>query len=239
MTAPALRTVVDTWADQYTELGRRRLGRARADLREPRRDDGRQQPAPARPDLGHPAVPTEPAQGGSPGNGRTDGCLLCDYLAVELADGERIVVRQRGVRRAGAVLGRLAVRDAGAAARPPRRAAGPRRHRPRRAGRHAAAASPAATTGSSPSSFPYSMGFHQRPTDGAAHPELAPARALLSAAAALGDDPQVHGRLSSCSASRSATSPRRPRRSGCATPERAGFRRAWAPRASRRRPGAG
>ena len=43
--------------------------------------------------------------------------------------------------------------------------------------------------------FPYSMGFHQKPTDGAAARRMADARAFLSAAAALRDHAEIHGRL--------------------------------------------
>ena len=44
-------------------------------------------------------------------------------------------------------------------------------------------------------SFPYSMGFHQKPTDGAVARRMADARAFLSAAPALGDGEEIHGRL--------------------------------------------
>ena len=44
-------------------------------------------------------------------------------------------------------------------------------------------------------SFPYTMGFHQSPTDGASPSGVALPRPLLSAAAALGHGAQVHGRL--------------------------------------------
>ena len=43
-------------------------------------------------------------------------------------------------------------------------------------------------------SFPYTMGFHQRPAHGRARSDALP-RALLSAAAALGGDTQIHGRV--------------------------------------------
>ena len=73
-----------------TPSSARSAGRLRADLREPRRDDGRQQPAPARPDLGRPS--------GCRTSRRKElrqqreyfaagGCLLCDYLALELRRG--------------------------------------------------------------------------------------------------------------------------------------------------------
>ena len=44
-------------------------------------------------------------------------------------------------------------------------------------------------------SFPYTMGFHQSPADGAEHPRVALPRALLSSAAALGHGAQIHGGL--------------------------------------------
>ena len=43
--------------------------------------------------------------------------------------------------------------------------------------------------------FPYSMGFHPRPTDGQPHPEWHLHAHFLSAAAPLGDRAEVHGRL--------------------------------------------
>ena len=43
--------------------------------------------------------------------------------------------------------------------------------------------------------FPYSMGFHQRPTDGAAHDEFPLPRALLSATVAVRDCPKIPGRV--------------------------------------------
>ena len=42
--------------------------------------------------------------------------------------------------------------------------------------------------------FPYSMGFHQQPMQGGRR-RRAPSRPFLPAAAALGERPQVHGRL--------------------------------------------
>ncbi len=44
-------------------------------------------------------------------------------------------------------------------------------------------------------SFPYSMGFHQRPTDGEAASRVAFSRAFLSAAAAFGGGAEIHGGL--------------------------------------------
>ena len=44
-------------------------------------------------------------------------------------------------------------------------------------------------------SFPYSLGFHARPSDGGEHAVLAAARRLFPPAAALGDCPEVSGGL--------------------------------------------
>ena len=44
-------------------------------------------------------------------------------------------------------------------------------------------------------SFPYTMGFHQTPTDGKRVSGMALPRAFLSAAAALGHGAQIHGGL--------------------------------------------
>ena len=43
--------------------------------------------------------------------------------------------------------------------------------------------------------FPYSMGLHPQPCDGEKHPEWHFHAALLPTAAAVGDDPEVHGRV--------------------------------------------
>jgi UDPglucose--hexose-1-phosphate uridylyltransferase len=94
MRVPDLTLVVDVWAAQYTELGRH-PGILRADLRESRRDDGRQQSASALPDLGQPAAfpPRWPPNSAQQAAWRAErgSCLLCDYLALEREAGERLV----------------------------------------------------------------------------------------------------------------------------------------------------
>ena len=49
-----LRTVVDTWIEEYQRAGRARIHQLCSDFREPRRYDGGQQSASPRPDLGKP-----------------------------------------------------------------------------------------------------------------------------------------------------------------------------------------
>ena len=117
MAPPELRRVVDAWVEQYARTGRHAADPLRADLREPRRDDGRQQPAPALPDLVRRQPAERSRQGSRPRRPITarehGGCLLCDYLRIELKERARIVAENDAFRRAGAVLGRLAVRDHG------------------------------------------------------------------------------------------------------------------------------
>ena len=89
----AVRAIVDLWADQTTELGRAvPLGPG---VREPGRDDGRLEPAPARPDLGRhgPARPGRPRGcDASAATSQTTGRrLLLDYVDQERA-GPRVVV---------------------------------------------------------------------------------------------------------------------------------------------------
>ena len=90
----------DRAGGQGLDRGVPRARRARgdplgADLREPRRHDGGEQSASPLPDLGD----RKPAQRGGQGARRADapiaqergGCLLCDYLALELDAKTRIV----------------------------------------------------------------------------------------------------------------------------------------------------
>ena len=66
-------------------------GSAGSGVREPRRGDGRQQPAPARPDLGRTALPTRPRAGRLPAALRGDWPpLLLDY-ALRRRGGPRVV----------------------------------------------------------------------------------------------------------------------------------------------------
>ena len=96
MTVDEIVSVVDTWASEVEWLARAGRHPLRAGVREQGRGDGLQQSAPARPDLGVPHVPMIPArkleaqQRYFEAHGRD---LLGDYLAQELARGERLVCR--------------------------------------------------------------------------------------------------------------------------------------------------
>ena len=149
-----------------------RLGRPRADLREPRLDDGSEQPPSARPDLG-PGAPPGRAPVSCPRSapiGPTGTCLLCDYVAAELATGERIVFADP----------HHVVVVPFWATWPFEVLLLPRRHcgaLPEQSeAEHASLAEALTALARCYDSlfgvvFPYSMGLHQRPTDGQPHDE--------------------------------------------------------------------
>ncbi len=91
MTNQALRTVVDTWADQYAELagidwvGHVQIFENRGPMM------GASNPHPHGQIWATRHLPTEPAKELHQQRAHGGGCLLCDYLAVELQEGERIV----------------------------------------------------------------------------------------------------------------------------------------------------
>ena len=145
-------------------------------------------------------------------------CLLCDYLAMELQDGERVVCQNDHF---VAVVPFWAVW-------PFETLVLPRAHRGALPDLDADERDALADILGRLTRrydqlfgvpFPYSMGFHQRPTDGAAYPAMAPARALLPAAAAIGDRPQVHGRLR---AARPTATRHHPRKRGAAATQPSG-----------------
>ena len=200
--------------------GRRSRDRARADLREQGRDDGVQQPAPARADLGAGVDPaarrrarTSAQRAYHDRHGRT---LLTDYLGAELRRDERIVCENDAF-----------------VALVPFWAVWPFETLvvARRAARRTSASSTTPSATGSPTSlqrltrrydnlfdvsFPYSAGIHQAPTDGRAAPGVAPAPALLSAAAALGHGAQVPGRLRAARRAAARPDGRRRRPRACA-----------------------
>ena len=149
MAVDDIERVVEVWGEQYRALGAHRRHQRRADLREPRRDDGREQPASALPGVGD----RHAAQRDGEGARRADRLLARARLAPALrlsearaGGGRADRLRERAFHGAGAVLGDLAVRDDGAAApsrRRDRRTDGGRSRRrwPRRCAR-----SPSATT---------------------------------------------------------------------------------------------
>ena len=112
-----------------------------------------------------------------------------------------------------AVLGRLAVRDAGAPAGTGSPAAGPRRPTDATTWRRSWAGSLRRYDGLFDVPFPYSMGWHGAPFEAdAAHRRVAAPRPRLPAAAPLGDRAQVHGRLRAAGRAAARPAPRGGRR---------------------------
>ena len=91
MPAEAVRRVVDTWAEQYTELGALPWVRHVQIFENRGAMMGASNPHPHGQIWAEQSVPDEPAKELAQQQAY-DGCLLCDYLAAELADGERIVL---------------------------------------------------------------------------------------------------------------------------------------------------
>jgi UDPglucose--hexose-1-phosphate uridylyltransferase len=168
MEQAAVREVVDAWSHQYTELGAVPWVRHVQVFENRGAMMGASNPHPHGQVWADERVPTEPAKELAQQQAY-DGCLLCDYLAAELADGERIVwanadfvalvpfwavwpfetlVLPRGHRGA---LPQLDQAERDAFADILRRLA-------RRYDRLFGV------------TFPYSMGLHQPPTDGRAYP---------------------------------------------------------------------
>jgi len=91
MSQPALRTVVDTWSDQYAELGALdwvghvQIFENRGAMM------GASNPHPHGQIWATESLPNEPAKELAQQTAYTGDCLLCDYLAAELRDGSRLV----------------------------------------------------------------------------------------------------------------------------------------------------
>jgi UDPglucose--hexose-1-phosphate uridylyltransferase len=168
MTNQALRTVIDTWADQYAELAGIDWVRHVQIFENRGAMMGASNPHPHGQIWATQHLPTEPAKELHQQRAYRGDCLLCDYLAVELAEGERIVDANDEVvalvpywatwpfetlllpRSHHGALTDLAGRERDALTDILGRLS-------RRYDRLFAV------------SFPYSMGFHQRPTDGDRH----------------------------------------------------------------------
>jgi UDPglucose--hexose-1-phosphate uridylyltransferase len=170
MSNPELRIVVDTWVGQYDELaavdwvGHVQVFENRGAMM------GASNPHPHGQIWATGSLPTEPAKELAQQRAYGDGCLLCDYLAAELAAGERLV---DATDEFVALVPFWAVW-------PFETLVLPRAH-------HGALSSlPGAGRDGLADvlgrltrrydrlfnvSFPYSMGFHQRPTDGAEYPQ--------------------------------------------------------------------
>jgi UDPglucose--hexose-1-phosphate uridylyltransferase len=172
MDLPDIERVVATWTAQYTELGGLPWVRHVQIFENRGAMMGASNPHPHGQIWANERLPNEPAKELHEQRAyhATGGCLLCDYLALELREGTRLVCRND---RFVALVPFWAVW-------PFETLVLPTTH-------HGALPDldPAAGTGLADIlrrvtrrydnlfgvSFPYSMGFHQRPTDGAAYPE--------------------------------------------------------------------
>jgi UDPglucose--hexose-1-phosphate uridylyltransferase len=172
MSPDAIRRVVDTWTDQYTELGgldwvcNVLIFENRGAMM------GASNPHPHGQIWADERLPTEVGKELRQQReyAERDGCLLCDYLALELADGERVVLQNEHV----------VVLVPFWAVWPFETLVLPRRH-----DGALPALDPAHRDGLADIlgrlarrydglfgvTFPYSMGLHQQPTDNDAHPE--------------------------------------------------------------------
>jgi UDPglucose--hexose-1-phosphate uridylyltransferase len=93
MSVEAIRTVVDTWVDQYVELGDLDWVRHVQVFENRGAMMGASNPHPHGQIWANERVPNEPAKELAQQRAHAEGggCLLCDYLDVELDDGARIV----------------------------------------------------------------------------------------------------------------------------------------------------
>jgi UDPglucose--hexose-1-phosphate uridylyltransferase len=173
MDAAAVRAVIDVWAGQYVEIGALpfinhvQIFENRGEIM------GASNPHPHCQIWATAHIPNEVAKEQSSQAGRLSAqgsCLLCDYLAVERAGGERIICENEGFtalvpfwavwpfeamlvsRRHAGSLDRLDSSERDALADIMRRLTGKYDRL-------------------FDVSFPYTMGFHQSPTDGCDHPE--------------------------------------------------------------------
>jgi UDPglucose--hexose-1-phosphate uridylyltransferase len=172
MHTPAIRAVVDTWVAQYTELGGMPWVRCVLIFENRGAMMGASNPHPHGQIWANERLPNEPAaelaqQRAYAAGG---GCLLCDYLAVELKEGDRLVCQNDAF---VALVPFWAVW-------PFETLVLPRAHRGAvgdlDAGERDALADLLGRLTRRYDrlfgvTFPYSMGFHQRPTDGAPYPE--------------------------------------------------------------------
>jgi UDPglucose--hexose-1-phosphate uridylyltransferase len=171
MTLDAIGTVVDTWTDQYTELGAVDWVNHVLIFENRGAMMGASNPHPHGQIWANQRLPNEPARElhQQRAYAQRGGCLLCDYLAVEVKEGERIVCHND---RFVALVPFWAVWPFETLVLPrahdgalPDLDDGERagladilRRLTRRYDRLFGV------------TFPYSMGFHQRPTDNAEHP---------------------------------------------------------------------
>ena len=172
MPADSIRAVVDTWIHQYTELGRVPWVRHVLIFENRGAMMGASNPHPHGQIWANELLPNEPAAElyQQRAYATRNACLLCDYLAAELARDERIVCANE----------KLVALVPFWAVWPFETLVLPRTHRGAlpdldQAERDALADILGRLTRRYDRlfqvTFPYSMGFHQRPTDGAPYPE--------------------------------------------------------------------
>ncbi len=173
MTTPAIAGVMDAWTQQYAELGARPEINSVLIFENHGEAMGASNPHPHAQIWANESMPNEPAkeQAAAAAYFSAHGaCLLCAYLACELAAGERIVFANE---QAVALVPFWAIWPYEALVVPRDHATGlDRMSADARIGfADALRALTAAYDRVFGVPFPYSMGLHQRPTDGAAHPE--------------------------------------------------------------------
>ncbi len=174
MDVPAIRQVVDVWSNQFQDLGSRPWINSVLVFENRGAMMGASNMHPHGQIWAEERIPVEPAKelASCADYLRTNGvCLLCSYLTLELDDGQRIVCSND----------HFVVLVPFWAVWPFETLVLPRRHVDSISG-----LSPAERDGLADilkrlttrydnlfgTSFPYSMGFHQRPTDGQSHPEV-------------------------------------------------------------------
>lgn len=173
MAAAEIRGVIDAWAQQYSELGARPEINSVIVFENHGEAMGASNPHPHAQIWANAGIPNEPAKEQAAVSAYLAAhgtCLLCDYLARELADRERIVYSND---HAVALVPFWAVWPFEALVIPRAHATALDVMRP--AARDGLAEAMRVLTATYNRvfdvAFPYSMGFHQRPTDGHVHAE--------------------------------------------------------------------
>jgi len=157
MTAPDLELVVDTWTAQYAALGRMPLIRYVQIFENRGEMMGASNPHPHCQIWASSSIPTEAAaeqRAQADYRASRGTCLLCDYLALERECGERLVCENQSF-----------------TALAPFWAVWPFDGNERRGLADILKRITTRYDNLFGVPFPYTMGFHQRPTDGEAHPE--------------------------------------------------------------------
>ncbi len=173
MSVPDLTRVVDVWAEQYAELGRR-PGIGHVQIFENHGEMmGASNPHPHCQIWASSSIPPEVAAERRAQAVWRDGrgsCLLCDYLALERESGERLVCENESF---AALVPFWAVWPFETILISKRHATAMDEFDQAERGRLAGILKRLTTRYDNvfEAPFPYTMGFHQRPTDGAAYPE--------------------------------------------------------------------